>query len=88
MKLVAPDTELERILETGDVGIRNDLMERRRGLAVALARRFNGRGEPLDDLLQVAVIGLLGAVDRFEPAFGSSSGRPVWVGAEPPGPRR
>jgi len=31
-----------------------------------LARRFKGRGEPLDDLIQVASIGLLKAIDRFD----------------------
>jgi len=35
-----------------------------------LARRYAGRGEPLDDLAQVAVLGLLKAVDRFEPERG------------------
>ena len=35
-------------------------------LAQHLARRYAGRGEPLDDLLQVAVVGLIKAVDRYE----------------------
>ena len=36
-----------------------------------IARRFAGRGEPLEDLVQVATVGLIHAVDRFEPARGS-----------------
>ena len=39
--------------------------------ARALARRYTNRGESLDDLEQVAVIGLINAVDRFDPARGS-----------------
>ncbi len=35
-------------------------------LAEYLARRFYGRGEPLDDLIQVASLGLLKAIDRFD----------------------
>src|SRR2546423_4572610 len=37
-----------------------------------LARRFAGRGEPLEDLIQVATIGLIHAVDRFEPGRGGN----------------
>jgi len=74
---MAPDVEAERELfarfkQTGDPAIRNELAERHRGLAVTLARRFNGRGEPLDDLLQVAMIALLRAIERFEPERGNS----------------
>ncbi len=71
--MTAPDVDHERELfarfqETGDREVRNELAERHRGLAITLARRFNGRGEPLDDLLQVAMIALLGAIERFDPA--------------------
>jgi RNA polymerase sigma-B factor len=41
-------------------------------VAEHIACRFAGRGEPLDDLLQVATVGLINAVDRFEPARGSN----------------
>jgi RNA polymerase sigma-B factor len=40
------------------------------GLARSLANRFTNRGEPLDDLVQVAMVGLLNAVDRFDPDRG------------------
>jgi RNA polymerase sigma-B factor len=40
--------------------------------ARGLALRFSGRGEPVDDLIQVATIGLIKAVDRFDPQRGAS----------------
>ncbi len=40
-------------------------------VAENIARRFAGRGEPLNDLIQIATVGLINAVDRFEPARGS-----------------
>jgi RNA polymerase sigma-B factor len=45
---------------------RAELVELYRPLAEYLARRFYGRGEPLEDLIQVASIGLLKAIDRFD----------------------
>ncbi|MEZ5212784.1 SigB/SigF/SigG family RNA polymerase sigma factor [Gordonia sp. PP30] len=39
-------------------------------LAEHIARRFSGRGEPYDDLLQVARLGLIQAIDRFDPGAG------------------
>ncbi len=75
--MTAPDLDRERELfalfgQTGDLEIRNELAERHRGLAIALARRFHGRGEPLDDLIQVAMIALLRAIERFELERGNS----------------
>lgn len=43
-------------------------------LAQHLARRYHGRGEPLGDLVQVATVGLIKAVDRFEPERGMDFG--------------
>jgi RNA polymerase sigma-B factor len=51
---------------------RNALVARHLGLARSLARRFAGRGEPLDDLEQVAFEGLVKAVERFDPYRGTS----------------
>ncbi len=53
-----------------DEKTRSALIEAHLGLAEYLARRFNNRGEPLDDLVQVASTGLIKAVDRFEPERG------------------
>ncbi len=53
-----------------DEKVRAALIEAHIGLAEYLARRFNNRGEPLDDLVQVASTGLIKAVDRFEPERG------------------
>ncbi len=51
-----------------DPGVREQLVELHMPLVEYLARRFRGRGEPLDDLVQVASIGLLKAIDRFDPS--------------------
>jgi RNA polymerase sigma-B factor len=68
---------------TRDRGLRNELVEEHMRLAEFLARRFTNRGEPLDDLRQVALVGLLKAVERFEPDRGlqfSSFAMPTIVG--------
>jgi RNA polymerase sigma-B factor len=49
-----------------DLSAREELVEMHLPLAEYLARRFEGRGEPLDDLIQVASLGLLKAIDRFD----------------------
>jgi RNA polymerase sigma-B factor len=51
-------------------GLRADLIEAHVGLAEHLARRFTHRGEPYDDLVQVGSLGLIKAVDRFDPDRG------------------
>jgi RNA polymerase sigma-B factor len=62
--------KFERYRETGDRRLRNELVAETRSLAEACARRFANRGEPLDDLEQVAMLGLVKAVERFNPEFG------------------
>jgi RNA polymerase sigma-B factor len=51
-------------------GIRDRLVELHLPLVEHLARRFAGRNEPLPDLFQVGSIGLIKAIDRFEPERG------------------
>jgi RNA polymerase sigma factor (sigma-70 family) len=55
---------------SGDVVLRDQLVAAHMGLAAYLARRFANRGQPLEDLVQVASVGLLKAVDRFDPGLG------------------
>jgi RNA polymerase sigma-B factor len=49
---------------------RDAMVERHLGLARHLALRYSDSGEPLDDLFQVASVGLVNAVDRFDPTRG------------------
>src|SRR3989440_8719737 len=55
---------------TRDPVLRDELVTAHLGLAEYLARRFANRGEPLDDLVQVASLGLVKAVERFDPSRG------------------
>src|SRR3989337_113190 len=50
----------------GDEGARERVIQEQLPLAEFLARKFAGRGEPVDDLVQVASVGLIKAVDRFD----------------------
>jgi len=59
-----------KFAETRDAAIREELILSYSSLAAYLARKFANRGEPLEDLTQVAHIGLLKAVDRFDPGRG------------------
>ncbi|MFF9338366.1 RNA polymerase sigma factor SigF [Streptomyces sp. NPDC014773] len=63
--------------------LRHRLVRMHLPLVEHLARRFRNRGEPLDDLTQVATIGLIKSVDRFDPERGvefSTYATPTVVG--------
>jgi RNA polymerase sigma-B factor len=55
---------------TGDRRLRDELVEEHAPLAHFLASRFANRGESRDDLVQVALVGLFKAVERFDPGRG------------------
>jgi RNA polymerase sigma-B factor len=57
---------------TGRRATRNQLVERHMGLAVHISKRFARSGARDDDLRQVAMLGLVKAVDRFDPEYGAS----------------
>ena len=64
----ASDDLFAQYAATGNPRVRAAIVERHAGLARSLARRFANRGETHDDLVQVAMLGLLRAVDGFDPA--------------------
>ncbi len=79
---------MERILfacrDAGDPHARDALVERFLPLARSLARRYEHFGEPMDDLVQVASLALVNAIDRFDTAQGcafSSFAVPTILGA-------
>ncbi len=55
-------------------GLRSKAIEAWLPLAKHLANRYTGRGEPTDDLIQTATVGLIKAIDRYDPAFGVDFG--------------
>lgn len=61
---------LHRYHVEGDLRARQELIERMLPFVRRVARRYAGRGEPLDDLIQVGCIGLLKAIDRFDVSRG------------------
>jgi len=83
-----PDALLARLrgLVPGDAGwaaARAQVIDGYLPMSLFVARRFGGRGEPLADLTQVATIGLINAIDRYDPARGvafASYAIPTMVG--------
>jgi RNA polymerase sigma-B factor len=70
----AQETERQLLLRyhrAGDLAAREELAERLLPLARDLAARYTYTDEPFDDLLQVASLGLVKAIDRFDPERGT-----------------
>lgn len=74
MKPKAPafdaDAKFIEYRRTKDRRVRNELIEAHRHVAERVARRFPNRSLPWDDIFQVAQLGLLKAVERFDPEKG------------------
>jgi RNA polymerase sigma-B factor len=60
----------ERFAASRDPAIREVLVERNLAFAKRLALRYRGASESFEDLLQVASLGLVNAIDRFDPDRG------------------
>ena len=61
---------LRRYQETSDPAVLEEIVRRFEPLARSVARRYHSRGEPLEDLVQVAMVGLIKAIQRFDAARG------------------
>ena len=64
------DPDLLRQASQGDRQARTKIVEENRGLLYQAAGRFRGRGVPMEDLVQIGAMGLLKAIDRFQPSYG------------------
>lgn len=64
------ESELALFQRLPDPDARARLVESYRPLAIELAKRYAHRGQELEDLIQVACLGLVNAIDRFDPEMG------------------
>jgi RNA polymerase primary sigma factor len=65
------EVDLGRRARAGDPEARQRLVEKNLRLAVAVAKKFRGQGLPFEDLIQEGNIGLMKAVDKFDPEMGN-----------------
>src|SRR4051794_27156540 len=72
MPALVSDRELIARHHGGDRRARAAFIERYLPLARSLALRYRNSSEPLDDLFQVAAIGLVKAADRWDPEHGAA----------------
>jgi len=68
--LAAEHELLSRYFDTRDAAARDELVRRFLPFARSLAFRYSGGGEPSDDLVQVASVGLMAALERYDPGRG------------------
>jgi RNA polymerase primary sigma factor len=65
------EVELGRRVRAGDQEARRRLVEKNLRLAVAVSKKYRGQGLPFEDLIQEGNIGLMKAVDKFDPDMGN-----------------
>ena len=76
-------TELLRLAKNGDRSAREKMINGNLRLVLSVVQKFSGRGEPPDDLFQVGCIGLIKAIDNFDPSLDvrfSTYGVPMIIG--------
>lgn len=71
-RVATTDALFKHLRATGDPAAREELLKRFLPLARKLASRYINPYEPIDDQVQVASLGLLAAIDRFDPEHGSA----------------
>ena len=76
-------TELLKLAKNGDKNAREKMINGNLRLVLSVVQKFSGRGEPPDDLFQVGCIGLIKAIDNFDPNLDvrfSTYGVPMIIG--------
>ncbi len=74
---------LIRKAQAGDQAARQEMIQGNLRLVLSVVQKFSSRGESLDDLFQVGCIGLIKAIDNFNPDLGlrfSTYGQPMIIG--------
>ena len=63
------DIELIKMAKQGETKELEDLIKNNNGLIWSIVRRFQGRGYEIEDLYQIACIGFIKAIKRFDTSF-------------------